>query len=107
MGNLSLTPQYSVLGDPLSPFPQLSNPAVGYVLATAGSDDAANISAEYANRGDGLIPAPNQLFTTLPGFTGTRINPLVRVDGTVVHTGEPNQISDLAGQIRLITGWGP
>ena len=107
MGNLSLSPQYSVLGDPLSPFPQLSNPAAGYVLATAGSDDAANISAEYANRGDGLIPAPNQLFTTLPGFTGIRINPLVRVDGTVVHTGEPNQISDLAGQIRLITGWGP
>jgi hypothetical protein len=78
-----------------------------YIL---GTDSSGNANTVMTWRGDGLVPAPNQLFTTIQGFGGIRIRPLVvaTVPPLVVHTDEPSQILDLIAQLKIIApGWFP
>ena len=65
-------------------FNQLSNAARDFLC------DGANPSAQHL-RGDGLIPAANQRFTQLNGFSGVAILPRVVTDREIVHTGAPRQ----------------
>jgi hypothetical protein len=80
---------------------QLSAVATTFVCAGA-TPGALNL------RGDGLIPAGNQRFTQMNGFTGAAIAPLIVTTREVVHTAAPNQIGDLLTQMQtLCPGWCP
>jgi hypothetical protein len=105
LGRLSLIPIiYSVFegsGVGGYAFPQMSNAARISLL-----DGHAPNWGIY--RGDGLIPAQNQEFTFLPGFSGTAIAVRAVLDREVVHTQAPSQIDDLLHQLRLLApNWFP
>jgi hypothetical protein len=107
LGNLA--PGYSVF-DGIAPslvvYP-LTDGARAFIL---GNDSSGSANTATTWRGDGLVPAPNQLFTTLQGFVGIRIKPLVNanVPQVVLHTDEPAQVPDLLTQLRIIApGWFP
>jgi PGAP1-like protein len=100
-------PQYSVFEGILSPLivSPLTDPARTFILGTNASGTANTVTTW---RGDGLVPASYQLFTTLPGFSGTRVNPLANVGGIVVHTDEPKQTTDLLTQLKkVVPTWLP
>lgn len=97
-GQLSLSPvRYSVIeatgGGVI--FPQLPNATANFLLNGLQPDDPAIT-------GDGLIPASNQIFTSLPGFVGVGIAPWIITDSEVVHTEAPSRTPDLHRQLKLL-----
>ena len=108
LGILAQQPtQYSVFNGILPPLivEPLSNGAEAYVLGINGSGSANTVGTFH---GDGMVPDTSAIFTTLPGFSGTRIAPLVQVNGTVVHVDEPSQIGNLLHQLHILSpNWFP
>ena len=106
LGLMSLSPiKYSVLDSSLvSPggllLEQLSSNAVSFIL---GPDNTPN-----SLRGDGLIPAENQRFTQLSGFSGIALLPHVVTADEVVHTDAPHRTFDLLARLKVVApGWFP
>jgi Putative Ig domain/PGAP1-like protein len=100
-----LTLQYSVFDG----FPAIVRPltaeAKTFLLGTNASGEANTVATW---KGDGLVPAAYQRFTTLHGFPGIGILPLTKSQGNVVHIDEPKQTVDLLQQLKvLVPDWVP
>ena len=86
---------YTVFDDPggdLNPGEQLSPAAQTYILG------AGFTSASFP--GDGLIPGPNQRFTTLPGFGAVTVAPVIHTTYRILHVEEPKQVGELRSQLK-------
>jgi hypothetical protein len=102
LGTMTLiTPRYSVFGGGFGIGQQLSSGAEAFCLGVG------NTPSTFP--GDGLVPAGNQVFTTLDGFpapaqgaASNKIERLVVKDREVVHTGAPSETENLLTQLKLL-----
>lgn len=78
-----------------NPGDQLSSDAQTFILG------AGHTSASFM--GDGLIPGPNQRFTTLPGFGAVTVAPLRNTTASVLHIEEPLRFAELRSQLKATT----
>jgi hypothetical protein len=81
----------------------LTDQAKAFILGTDSTSGAANTPIVF--QGDGLVPAGNQWFRTLPGFQGSVIPPFVGAHGSVVHIDEPGRTTDLINELHLVVDW--
>jgi len=92
---------YSVFG-----YYQLKNG--GNLFFSSLSADTKNFLTNHRSPGhsdllgDGLIPAAEQYYTTLPGFHGYAVEPLVNESDLSVHTDALSRVDDLLQQLRQL-----
>ncbi len=80
--------------------PAMSTPAQTNILGSG------NTPSTFP--GDGLIPYQNQYFTTISGFPGIAITPLVQTTDDVLHAQATHQTTDLYHQLhQLEPNWFP
>ena len=92
--DIPLFDKYSIFGDGICD--QVSSEAEGFMLGD-------NTPSQYS--GDGVLPAANQRYFNLPGFSGdpTKLHRL-RVDSGITHTQETEQEADISSVLAAMMG---
>jgi pimeloyl-ACP methyl ester carboxylesterase len=92
--DIPLFDEYSIFGDGICD--QVSSEAERFMLGD-------NTPSQYS--GDGVIPAANQRYFNLPGFSGdpTKLHRL-RVDNRIIHTQETEQEAHISAVLAAMMG---
>ena len=92
--DIPLFDEYSIFGDGICD--QVSSEAEGFMLGD-------NTPSQYS--GDGVLPAANQRYFNLPGFSGdpTKLHRL-RVDSGITHTQETEQEAHISAVLAAMMG---